>query len=88
MPNNNRTQPILQIIIDCMPDASISVTGFPLNLLHALDILATAQKAVLSHFQTQAQKGNIDDNLSILPPPIIASPKNKLVDPTGKPIVQ
>jgi hypothetical protein len=81
--NNSKTQPIIQIVINCMPDNSTSVTGVPLNLLHALDILATTQKIVLSHFLNQTKKGNIDDNLSIIPS-TVTTQKEKPVDPNEK----
>ena len=90
--NNNgdkkpQPQTILSININCMSDQTISVSGFPPNLFQSLDILATAQKAILSHFLNQSKEGKLDDNLSIITSPIITQDK-KLVDQTGKPILQ
>lgn len=85
--NQSQPQPILQITINCMSDHTISVSGFPPNLFQALDILATTQKAVQSHFRTKAKEGNLDNDLSIITSPIITQDK-KLVDQAGKPIIQ
>ena len=90
--NNNgdkkpQLQTILSISINCMSDKTISVSGFPSNLFQSLDILATAQKAVLAHFLNQSKEGKLDNNLSIITSPIITQDK-KLVDQTGKPILQ
>lgn len=92
MNNNNgnnkpQPQPVLSISINCMSDNSISVSGFPSNLCQALDILATAQKAVLSHFLNQSKEGNLDNNLTIIPSPIITR-DSKLVVPNGKSVTQ
>lgn len=78
-------QPVSQMRITAMSDGNINVTGFPTNIHAAMQMIAGAAQAIVSHFMSESQAGNIDDTGTIIPKKIITK-NNKLVDMTGKPV--
>ena len=82
--NNQNPKLLLQVQINVMDDNKIFVNNFPENYHTCMQIMYTAQKALIDHFMTKAREGGVDEMGNIGTSKIII-PKGQLMDmPDGR----
>lgn len=81
------SSPVIQVLISCLQNGQVQVSGFPHNMFHALDVLRAAEQAVLSHFHELAKAGKLDENLAFIQPAVI-TPEKTLFDSQGNVLKQ
>lgn len=60
-----RQKPVATVVIIVNNDGSVQVSGFPTNLIAAMNIMNAGMTRVAEHFARMAQQGKVDDNLTL-----------------------
>jgi hypothetical protein len=71
---------VMKVVISIKQDGRMNVTGFPINLQQAQQVMHAAYDVVMNYFLSAAKKGNLDDIGTV----VNSNIKTDQVKPTNK----
>jgi hypothetical protein len=68
---DNQSEPSMQIVVSVKKDGSLDVSGFPKNLVQAMQVIDAARGAIVNYFIEHAKAGHLDDTGTVIESNII-----------------